>query len=263
MSRVKRSLQTVAMSSVKRNLVGVAPVPAVPADFALPSVIAPEIARVLSDRIVFLELPPGTRILEEEVSANFGVSRSPIREVFRMLEADGLVIRAARRGVSVTPMSRRDLDEVYACRVGLEGLAAAEAAKHINVEGKKQIKAIVAGMREAFAEKDMRIFFSYNVEFLHAIHAASQNQTLMRVMAGIDKQAMRYRYMAHLQTTEMLSMSLEGYRDLAKAILEGDVVLARRRGEQIMRRSHGVVAKALAASPYAVPGDGGSPSEEL
>lgn len=251
------------MSSARLNPAGASSEAAVPADFALPSVIASEIARVLSGRIIFLELPPGARILEEEVSARFGVSRSPIREVFRMLEADGLVIRAARRGVSVTPMSRRDLDEVYACRVGLEGLAAAEAAKRITAGGKKQIKAIVAGMKEAYAEKDVRIFFNYNVDFLHAIHVASQNQTLMRIMAGIDKQAMRYRYMAHLQTREMLSVTLEGYRDLASAILNGDAALARRRGEQIMRRSHGVVAKALSESPYAVPGDGGSPSDDL
>ncbi len=87
-----------------------------------------EIARILSDRIVFLATGAGLRIHEEEVGAAFGVSRSPVREVFRMLEADGLVVRAARKGVSVAPMSRRDLDEVYACRVGLEGVAAAEAA---------------------------------------------------------------------------------------------------------------------------------------
>jgi DNA-binding GntR family transcriptional regulator len=251
------------MSSVKPYLVGVPQGAAVPADFTLPSVIAPEVARVLSDRIVFLELPPGTRILEEEVSADFGVSRSPIREVFRMLEADGLVVRVARRGVRVTPMSRRDLDEVYACRVGLEGLAAAEAAKHIDAAGRKQLKAMVAGMKETFAARDIRAFFNYNVAFLRAIHAASQNQTLMRIMAGIEKQAMRYRYMAHLQTSEMLSISLDGYKEVARAVLNGDAVLARRRGEQVMRSGHGVVAKALAASPYAVPGDGGSPSEEL
>jgi GntR family transcriptional regulator, rspAB operon transcriptional repressor len=235
----------------------------VSADFRLPSVIATEVARVLSDRIVFLELAPGTRIFEEEVSASFGVSRSPIREVFRMLEADGLVVRAARKGVSVTPMSRRDLDEVYACRIGLEGLAAAGAAKRIDIEGKKRIKAIIAAMKAAFAAKDVRTFFNYNVTFLHEIHAASQNRTLMRIMAGIDKQAMRYRYMAHLQSSEMLSITLEGHSGLAKAVLSGDVALARRRGEQLMRRGHGVIAKALAESAYAVPGDSGSTSEDL
>ncbi len=234
-----------------------------PAQFTLPSVIAPDVAQVLSDRIVFLELVPGMRIVEEEVCASFGVSRSPVREAFRILEDLGLVVRAARRGVSVTPMSRRDLDEVYACRIGLEGLAAAGAAKHIDAEGKREIEAIVADMEKAFAANDVRAFFDFNVAFLHAIHAASRNRTLMRVMAGIDKQAMRYRYMAHRQSPEMLSISLEGYRGMARAVIDGDSVLARRRGEQLMRRSHGVIAKALATSPYALPGDGGSASEEL
>jgi DNA-binding GntR family transcriptional regulator len=256
------------MSSARASLAGLLPESAGPGvaaadSFTLPSVIATEVARVLSDRIVFLELAPGTRILEEEVSASFGVSRSPIREVFRMLEADGLVVRAARKGVSVTPMSRRDLDEVYACRVGLEGLAAAEAAKRVDAEGKKRIKAMVAGMKEAFAARDVRTFFHYNVGFTRAIHAASQNQTLMRIMAGIDKQAMRYRYLAHLQSSEMLSVSLEGHSGVANAVLSGDAALARRRGEQTMRRGHGVIAKALAESAYAVPGDGGSTSEDL
>src|SRR3977135_3993494 len=99
-----------AMSTVR---VALRPPPAV-TEFIAPSVIATDIARILSDRIVFLELGPGTRIPEERVGAPFGVSRSPVREVLRMLEADGLVVRAARKGVSVTPMSRRDLDEVYA-----------------------------------------------------------------------------------------------------------------------------------------------------
>jgi DNA-binding GntR family transcriptional regulator len=231
--------------------------------FIPPSVIATEVARVLSDRIVFLELAPGTRILEEEVGASFGVSRSPIREVFRMLEADGLVVRAARKGVRVTPMSRRDLDEVYACRVGLEGLAAAEAARRIDPEGRNGIKAILAGMSDAFRARDIPTFFKHNVAFTRAIHAASQNQTLIRIVAGIEKQAMRYRYLAHLQSSEMLSMTLEGHSCVADAILAGDVPLARRRAEQLMRRAHGVIARALAESAYALPEDRNSAFEEL
>ncbi|SJZ30615.1 DNA-binding transcriptional regulator, GntR family [Enhydrobacter aerosaccus] len=218
---------------------------------------------MLSDRIVFLELAPDTRILEEEVGASFGVSRSPIREVFRMLEADGLVVRTARKGVRVTPMSRRDLDEVYACRVGLEGLAAAEAARHIDDEGRKQVKALIAGMGQAFKAKDVPTFFNHNVSFTRAIHTASQNQTLIRIVAGIEKQAMRYRYLAHLQSSEMLSMTLEGHSGVADAVLAGDVPLARRRAEQLMRRAHDVIAKALSESSYALPGDSGDTFEDL
>lgn len=248
------------MSTARASL---RPPPPVGAEFIAPSVIATDIARILSDRIVFLELAPGTRIHEEEVGATFGVSRSPVREVLRMLEADGLVVRAARKGVSVTPMSRRDLDEVYACRVGLEGVAAAEAARHLDKQDRKTIETNLAGMNRAFKAKDVSTFFKHNVAFTRAIHAASRNQTLIRVVAGIEKQALRYRYLAHLQTHEMLSMSLEGHSGVAEAVLAGEAGVARRRAEQLMRRSHGVIAKALAESAYALPGDVGSNFEDL
>ena len=112
-------MPTAAMLSAKLNLARVPLGAAMPADFTLPSVIAPEIARVLSDRIVFLELPPGTRILEEEVSANFGVSRSPIREVFRMLEADGLVRRQSDPGDRRTRLATLTAAGRKACREGV------------------------------------------------------------------------------------------------------------------------------------------------
>lgn len=250
----------VAMSTVRR-VAQRSPLPN--EGFIPPSVIATDIARILADRIVFLELAPGARMHEEEVGANFGVSRSPVREVFRMLEADGLVVRTARKGVSVTPMSRRDLDEVYACRIGLEGVAAAEAARRLDKRAKKAIEGTLSRMNKAFDEKDVPTFFKFNVAFMRAVHAASQNQTLIRVVAGIEKQAMRYRYLAHLQSDEMLSMSLEGHTGVAAAVLAGDASLAQRRAEQLMRRSHGVIAKALAESAYALPGDVGSTFDDL
>jgi DNA-binding GntR family transcriptional regulator len=229
----------------------------------VPNVIAVELAQVLSDRIVFLELPPGTRIPEEELSASFGVSRSPIREVFRILEADGLVIRTLRKGVSVTPMSRRDLDEVYACRVGLEGLAAAEAARRATPDDRQKLKAHIARMRDAFGARDVRSFFETTIAYSRFVHLLSQNKTLLRIMAGIEKQAMRYRYMAHLQTQEMLSATLEGHSNIAAAILRGDATLARKLSEQLIRQGHALIARALAESQYGLPGDSGSPLDEM
>jgi GntR family transcriptional regulator, rspAB operon transcriptional repressor len=85
------------------------------------------------------------------------------------------------------------------------------------------------------------------------VHAASRNTTLMRIVAGIEKQALRYRYLAHLRTMEMLELSFEGHRDVCAAITERKPLLARRRAERLIRRAHGVIAKALAeAYPAAV-----------
>jgi DNA-binding GntR family transcriptional regulator len=215
-------------------------------DFALPAMIAPEIARVLSRQITFLKLEPDARLTEEELCAQFGVSRSPVREAFRMLEADGLVIRAARRGVRVAPMSRADLDEVYACRVGLEGLAAAEAARAADEDSLAHLTERLTDMQKALDGHDVERFFDRNVAMTQAIHAASGNATLMRIIVGIDKQALRYRYLAHLKTQEMLDLSIEGQREVIAAIAARKPLLARRRAERLIRRAHGVIARSLA-----------------
>jgi DNA-binding GntR family transcriptional regulator len=224
--------------------------------FALPSVIGAEIARVLSDRIIYLELEPGARIIEEELCAQLGVSRSPVREAFRMLEADGLVVRTARRGVRVGPMSRVDLDEVYACRVPLEGLAASEAARMADGVARSGLHAFIDEMRAALAAGEVRRFFDRNVAFLRAVHDASGNRTLIRIVAGLEKQSLRYRYLAHRHTHEMLELSLEGFSEMCDAIVARKPLLARRRAERLFRRAHGIIARTMAeAYPSPIPID--------
>ena len=100
------------------------------ARFRPSGVLAEELARYIESEIIFCEIAPGTRLTEEDISARYGLSRSPVREAFRLLAADGLVVLSARRGIRVTPVSRRDLAEVQGCRIELEGLAAAQAAAH-------------------------------------------------------------------------------------------------------------------------------------
>jgi DNA-binding GntR family transcriptional regulator len=220
--------------------------------FKLPAIIGAEIAPILAESIIFLKLKPGARITEEGLCAQFGVSRSPVREAFRMLEADGLIVRSARRGVRVAPMNLADLNEVYACRVALEGLAAAEAARMADEPTLERMRTLLVKMQAALERRDVTTFFKRNVAFTRSIHTASGNATLMRLVAGIDKQALRYRYFAHLRTHEMLELSYEGHSDVCAAIMAHKPLLARRRAERLIRRAHGVIAQALAEA-YPVP----------
>jgi DNA-binding GntR family transcriptional regulator len=70
-----------------------------------------QLEQALESAIVFGEMVPGTRVIEEEIAERYRVSRSPVREALRRLESDGLLVRDERRGMRITPMSRRDLDE--------------------------------------------------------------------------------------------------------------------------------------------------------
>ena len=156
------------------------------------------LAEALESAIVFGELAPGGRIIEEEIAARYDVSRSPVRDALRRLEADGLVVRADHRGARVTPISRCDLDEVYLCRIELEGLAAQQAAKRWQPP-------IDACFREKLAARcaprsrrtTSSAYFLANVGFTDAVHRASGNATLQRLLKSIGKQALRYRYLAY------------------------------------------------------------------
>ncbi len=218
-----------------------------PIPFRVPAVIGQELARTLSDRIIYLDLAPGSRLGEDELCAEYQVSRSPLREAFRALEADGLVIRSVRRGVHVTPMSRRDLREVYACRVMLEGLAAREAAVNATPAEVAHLATLIAGMTAALKRKQDQAFFDNNVAFTQAIHRVSANATLMRVAAGIEKQALRYRYFAHTRTPDMRETAFEGHSQVFQAVCAGDPARAEREGQASIRRAHAVILKVVEA----------------
>jgi DNA-binding GntR family transcriptional regulator len=225
-----------------------------PASFELPSVIGAELARALSDEIVFLRLEPGARLTEEDICSRYGVSRSPVREAFKMLEADGLIVRSARRGVRVAPVSAKDLEEVYACRGALEGLAAAGAARNAGPEAHAELQRLIVALEEALVARDVPAFFERNVAVTRAVHKHSGNNTLIRIVDGIEKQALRYRYIAHTRTYEMLETSFVGHRGVCEAIVAGNPSLARRRADRMIRIAHSVISKALAE---AYPGEAG------
>jgi GntR family transcriptional regulator, rspAB operon transcriptional repressor len=215
--------------------------------FRLPAVIGHELARTLSERIIFLDLQPGARLAEDEICTEYQVSRSPVREAFRALEADGLVVRSVRRGVRVAPMGRRDLREVYACRVVLEGLAAREAAQNATPDHLARMQTLLDSMGTALRRRQTRPFFDSNVAFTNAIHEASTNATLLRIAAGIEKQALRYRYLAHDHTAEMRETAFEGHSRVFRAIVQGDAALAEKEGQASIRRAHAVIQRVVEA----------------
>jgi DNA-binding GntR family transcriptional regulator len=111
----------------------------------------------LREDIVSGALPPGTRLLEAQLSAAMGVSRSPIREALRQLEADGLVESRAHSGAYVRELSADQVWEVYTARSLLEGYAASLAAERAGPEDIERLRAMLAATldaaeRRAYAE---------------------------------------------------------------------------------------------------------------
>ncbi len=200
----------------------------------LSRVIPEELTEILQAEIIHGRLTPESRLTEEEIALRYGVSRSPVREALRNLEGEGLVVRAVRRGIWVAPLSLRDLDEIYACRISLEGLAAEQAAASDDLRLKERLLQLLPAMRSAAERQDVEKFFAKDVEGSEIIYRLANNSTLNRLLRGLNKQALRYRYFAYSKRESTVSLSMAGTDRILKAIASSQARDARQMTEQLI-----------------------------
>ncbi|OXT02673.1 GntR family transcriptional regulator [Notoacmeibacter marinus] len=93
--------------------------------------LAARIGRELADRIVTGRIEAGARLRQDHLAEEFGTSHVPVREAFRRLEAQGLVVSEPRRGVRVAGFTQEEVREVAEMRAVLEALALRNAAPHL------------------------------------------------------------------------------------------------------------------------------------
>ncbi|OJI93736.1 DNA-binding GntR family transcriptional regulator [Planktotalea frisia] len=122
------------------------------------------------------ELKPADRLLETELATRFGVSRTPVREAIRRLEAEGIVIHMPRVGAVVRTLGQQEIVELYEMRIVLETTAAAMAAKHASGAEIRTLE----GLNEDMAQNsgDPIKVAILNRAFHHCIMQAARNQFL-------------------------------------------------------------------------------------
>ena len=135
---------------------------------------ADEIALALEEAIVSGELAPGTVLRQEQVSAQYSVSRTPVREALRRMSALGLVSFEANRGFRVRTLSRQEMWEAFLVRAELEslvtGIAAAKMTKADLDEldqAEKRFARLTRALRAREPGDDRR---ALTVEWMHANH---------------------------------------------------------------------------------------------
>ncbi len=108
--------------------------------------MAEQIAAALREEIVNGQLAAGTRLRQNEIAQRFGVSTTPVREAFGLLQSDGLVQIDPHRGVRVFLPAIQDLIEHYEIRMALEMLAAEKAAVHFQAQDAPPLIALLDEM---------------------------------------------------------------------------------------------------------------------
>jgi DNA-binding GntR family transcriptional regulator len=203
--------------------------------------LADEIAFRLRAAILDGEYPPGTHLQQDELCERFGVSRTPVREALRKVQAQGLVVLVPNRGATVRTPTRADLVEVYALRAELEGYAAELTAARLSDPVLAELDAAQAAAEVALtalesgtpalrtdAGFDARIREA-NETFHGVIHAAAGNQRLARYVRDLqDVFPKDYVWRAVSSGDESRALNLEEHAAIRDALAAGEGATARK-----------------------------------
>ena len=108
------------------------------------------VVEALRRSIVHGSLAPGARLVERELIAMMGVSRTVLREALRQLEAEGLIDVVANKGAVVRSLSRAEAQDLYAIRAVLEGLAARLFTERADLTARDTLKRALARTAQAY-----------------------------------------------------------------------------------------------------------------
>jgi len=165
---------------------------------SLDSTKADDIALVIEEAIVSGELAPGTVLRQEQLSEQFNVSRTPVREALRRLAALGLVSFVPNRGVRVRTISRDELQEAFMVRAELEGLATQVAATKITPEeleeldeAEQRFSRISQDLRAREPGDERRTIMGDWVRANHAFHDVIYRAAALPLVEQLAKSARR------------------------------------------------------------------------
>jgi len=148
----------------------------------------------LRNHIITGDLKPGSRIMEVELADDMGVSRTPVREAIRQLEKEGLLVIEPRKGIYVTGISTKDMEDVLEVRENLEGLAAYLAAQRITDEEKEMFREAKEGFKQAVACGNVGEMIEYDAKFHRIMVDASKNNHLVQMVELLQELVLRFRF---------------------------------------------------------------------
>ncbi|MFA9430374.1 GntR family transcriptional regulator [Egicoccus sp. AB-alg2] len=192
----------------------------VPEDAATAS-LSEQAYYVLRDRIVTLQLAPGTLVNERTLMAETGFGRTPIREALRRLADEDLVEVHPRRAIHVTPVDVGDLRAISELRVELEGFVARLAARRGNERDRTDLARLLeetSGTDGAAAQRDL---IELDQRIHRVIRRAAHNPFLEAALDRSYVLALRLWFLA-LDRVPRLEDAVHEHEQLLRAILAGE-----------------------------------------
>ncbi len=183
-----------------------------------------QVAERLRSKIMSHTLAPGSWIDEQALAAEYGTSRTPLREALKVLASEGLVTMKLRRGAYVTEVSQRDLSEVFHLLSLLECDAVGMVAELASDAQLAELAALHSRLEDAVTDADA--FFAANERFHMRLLEIADNRWRNQMVADM-RQVMKLNRHHSLLKEGRLAASLKEHRDLMAALEARDPVRAK------------------------------------
>jgi DNA-binding GntR family transcriptional regulator len=151
-----------------------------------------KVALNLRKMILNKEIAPGQRVVQDEISRTFGVSKIPVREALKILEAEGLIYSEPYKGAFVNDISINYIEETFFLRSILEGISCAQATIKFDDDSINELHQIMECTREAINNRDMVEFIKKSRGFHDYIHRLSGYTRLNLILENLKSGVLPY-----------------------------------------------------------------------
>lgn len=200
------------------------------------------IAAELRQWIASGTLSDGTRLVERELAERFAVSRIPLREALRKLEAQGLIAIHPNRGAVVRTLTPADIDEIYSLRMLLEGDAIFQAVKRMDEETLVRASLVHRLLGKADTQEKQG---ALNREFHDLLYAPCGNLRQLNAIRDLRAQVERYERLQATLLAETPAFQLE-HASILKACRERNARLAKSMTVAHLATAKHIVGKVVA-----------------
>ncbi|MER0239986.1 GntR family transcriptional regulator [Fulvimarina sp. MAC8] len=167
--------------------------------------------------IVTGELEPGERLGEKALSEHLNISRTPLRESFKLLAQEGLIDLVPNKGARVTPLCSSEVLDLFEAAAAIERSGAELAAKRMTAEELLGLDELQSKIEEEYAEGRRERYFALNQDIHRAILAGSRNSVLIRTHERMFPSLERARFHA-LNDADRWKGSVHEHRDILEAL---------------------------------------------
>jgi len=196
----------------------------------LPAVVAEKLRQLIIDGT----FKPGTWLNERDLCDQLKISRTPLREAYRMLASDGLVTLQPKRGAMVIELSTDDVENIFDVLSVLEGLAVRSAAERATDAELAHIAQLHAQMLQGYEQRDIRAYFAASMGTHIAINRAAHNPALTHSYDRLNLQVQALRYKSNFDIDEWTA-AVADHEAFVQALMQRDG----ERAESLIRKHVG------------------------